>query len=337
MNDPVTLAAAVGKARRTAGLLRMGGILLLCAGGLAARQDPTAKPAGESKSAAAAATYAGSEACQVCHDEIAKAFVKNPHNVLEKVPARGWKGKACESCHGPASKHTESVAAADVRNPAKLAAAEADRACLNCHLKSPSQAGRLQSGHAKNQVSCAGCHTVHKPGPGEGEPGFAPRKAAAINRQCASCHTPVWAEFQRPHRHKLPESAMSCVDCHDPHGSLLARQVRTVSGNEAGCLKCHGDKRGPFVFEHASVRLEGCKTCHEPHGSANPRMLVRHEVRFLCLECHDSGTPAMAAKSGVIGGGIPPAFHDLRSPRFRNCTVCHMKVHGSQVNRALLR
>jgi hypothetical protein len=41
--------------------------------------------------------------------------------------------------------------------------------------------------------------------------------------------------------------------------------------------------------------------------------------------------------SGVIGGGVPPAFHDLRSPRFRNCTVCHLKVHGSQVNRALLR
>jgi DmsE family decaheme c-type cytochrome len=314
----------------------MGGMLLFCAIGLAARQEPAAKPAEEAKPAAATA-YAGSEACQMCHEEIAKAFEKNPHYALERVPARGWKGKVCESCHGPAAKHTESVAAADVRNPAKLAVAEADRVCLKCHLNQPSQANRIQSAHAKSQVSCVGCHSIHTRGPGDSEPGFAPRKPAAINRQCASCHTPVWAEFQRPHRHKLPEGAMSCVDCHDPHGSLLPRLVRTSLGNQVGCLKCHGDKRGPFVFEHAPVRLEGCKTCHEPHGSANPRMLARAEVRFLCLECHVNGTASAAAASGVIGGGIPPAFHDLRSPRFRNCTVCHMKVHGSQVTRALLR
>jgi DmsE family decaheme c-type cytochrome len=130
---------------------------------------------------------------------------------------------------------------------------------------------------------------------------------------------------------------MSCADCHNPHGSFFPRLHRTASSNEPGCFRCHGDKRGPFVFEHAPVRLEGCQTCHEPHGSANPRMLTRHEVRFQCLECHSgiAATPA-SAQSGT-SGGVPPAFHDLRSPRFRNCTVCHIKVHGSHVNRALLR
>jgi DmsE family decaheme c-type cytochrome len=330
MNVPVTLPVAIGKARRRAGLLLTGGLLLLSTGGLAA------PPAGEAQPAAAPA-YAGSEICRGCHEDLSKAFEKSPHYTLERIPARGWQGKVCEACHGPASKHAESAAAAEVRNPAKLAAGEADRTCLKCHLNQPWQANRVQSAHAKSQVSCAGCHTIHKRGPGDSEPGFAPRKPAAINRQCASCHTSEWAEFQRPHRHKLPEGAMSCVDCHDPHGSPLPRQVRTGSANEAGCLKCHGDKRGPFVFEHAPVRLEGCKTCHEPHGSANPRMLTRAEVRFQCLECHVNVTGAAAAASGVIGGGIPPAIHDLRSPRFRNCTVCHLKVHGSQVNRALLR
>jgi hypothetical protein len=34
---------------------------------------------------------------------------------------------------------------------------------------------------------------------------------------------------------------------------------------------------------------------------------------------------------------VPPAFHDLRSPRYQNCTVCHQKVHGSYADRNLLR
>jgi hypothetical protein len=42
------------------------------------------------------------------------------------------------------------------------------------------------------------------------------------------------------------------------------------------------------------------------------------------------------AASGTLGG-IPPAFHDLRSPQFRNCTLCHVKIHGSNVNQELLR
>jgi DmsE family decaheme c-type cytochrome len=341
MNVQVTHAVAVRKARRAAGLFLLGGILLYFPGSLAARQEQAGKPAAEAKPVeeakpAAPATLVGSEACQACHEDIFKSFQKNPHQTVEKSAAKGWQGKACESCHGPGSRHAESVLAADIRNPAKMAAAEADRTCLKCHLKQPSQANRIQSLHARSDVGCAACHTVHKPGPGGSEPGRAPRKAAAVNAQCVSCHSPVWAEFQRPHRHKVNENAMSCADCHNPHGSFRPRLASVASANEPGCLRCHGDKRGPFVFEHAPVRLEGCQTCHEPHGSANPRMLTRHEVRFQCLECHSGLGAAAAAQSGT-SGGIPPAIHDLRSARYRNCTVCHIKVHGSQVNRALLR
>ncbi len=132
---------------------------------------------------------------------------------------------------------------------------------------------------------------------------------------------------------------MSCVDCHNPHGSLLPRSVQVAHGNEPGCMKCHGDKAGPFTFEHPPVQMEGCSTCHEVHGSANPRMLTRHEVRFVCLECH-SNLPLPAATGGAAPnalGVVPPAFHDLRSPRYQNCTICHQKIHGSYVNRVFTR
>ena len=128
---------------------------------------------------------------------------------------------------------------------------------------------------------------------------------------------------------------MSCVNCHNPHGSVLPGQMQTARANEPGCFNCHGDKAGPFVFEHAPVRLEGCQACHEPHGSANPRMLTRHEVRFVCLECH-ANLPSLSPVNAALGS-VPPAFHDLRNPRFANCTICHQKVHGSWVDRELLK
>src|SRR5271163_2978782 len=74
--------------------------------------------------------YAGSEACATCHEDISNAFAKSPHHAVENDAKRGWKGRACESCHGPAQKHTESASAADIRNPSKLAAAAADQLCL---------------------------------------------------------------------------------------------------------------------------------------------------------------------------------------------------------------
>lgn len=275
--------------------------------------------------------YAGSEICQTCHEDIFKAFHKSPHHAVEADKRRGFEGRSCESCHGPAQKHTESLSVEDIRNPGKLAAAAADKICLSCHLNQPTHVGRLQSSHMKDQVSCTSCHKVHANGGHD----LVVRQAAAVNEQCANCHLNVWAQFQQPNHHKLPEGAMSCVDCHNPHGTIRPAMMQSFGANEPGCFNCHGDKRGPFTFEHAPVRFEGCGACHEPHGSANPRMLIRQEVRLVCLECH-ANLPVTTNARPVIGV-VPPSFHDLRSPRFQNCTVCHQKVHGSHVDRNLLR
>jgi DmsE family decaheme c-type cytochrome len=263
----------------------------------------------------------------MCHEDIFKAFQKNPHHLVETDKKYKHTGQACESCHGPGSKHAESMNAADIRQPAKLRPAETDRICLACHLNQPTHIGRINNSHAKNQVSCVACHSIHKNGPD----GLVPRRPAEVNAQCAECHTGVWASFQRPYKHPLPEGAMTCVDCHNPHGSVF-RNLQTVNANEPGCFRCHGDKRGPFPFEHAPVRLEGCPACHQPHGSANPRMLTRAQVQFVCLECHANLPGPTPPANGTLGT-VPPAFHDLRVPRFQNCTICHQKVHGSYVSR----
>lgn len=294
-----------------------------------------AKKTAVEKTVAEKPTFVGTEVCQTCHEDMAKAFNRNPHHAVETQVKRGFVGKACESCHGPGSNHIASASAADIRNPAKLSPAEADRNCLTCHLNQPTQVGRIMSSHAKNEVACTACHKVHANGP----LGLVARKPAVVNELCSGCHLSAWAQFQKPYTHRLVQNAMSCVDCHNPHGSFRPGMMQLARANEPGCLKCHSEVRGPFTFEHAPVRFETCGTCHEAHGSANPRMLVRQDVRQVCLECH-ANLPNQRAAPGVVAsalGVVPPASHDLRSPRYRNCTVCHQKIHGSFVDRNLLR
>lgn len=270
--------------------------------------------------------YAGSEACAICHEDLVKEFQKTRHQALEKEPGRGWQGKSCEACHGSGVKHSETTDLADIINPAKQKAIIENNACLGCHVNQTARVGRILSGHAKDQVACSQCHKVH-PKPGEL---LFERRKPQINALCGACHQTVWASFQRPHGHRLREGAVACTDCHNPHNPSGYAARRVAFGNEPSCFNCHGALRGPFVHEHAPVRLEGCGSCHAPHGSPNPKLLTRHEVAITCLECH-----------GAIGisqaGATPPAFHDLRTARFRNCTTCHRKIHGSQVDRSLQR
>ncbi|MCX6621521.1 MAG: hypothetical protein NTY38_10655 [Acidobacteria bacterium] len=132
-------------ARRKAGppvaVFLFSGLLLLSAVSLSGAAQEKAAPVQPAAGAEAAtaptdnkpATFVGSETCQTCHEDIFKAFQKNPHSVVEKDKRRKWDGKACESCHGPGSKHAESVAPADIVNPSKVKPAVADRGCLSCH------------------------------------------------------------------------------------------------------------------------------------------------------------------------------------------------------------
>src|ERR1700733_14356589 len=59
-------------------------------------------------------------------------------------------------------QHAGAAHASLIRNPANLTAAATDKICLTCHLNQPTQVGRLESSHARNQVACTACHKVHE-------------------------------------------------------------------------------------------------------------------------------------------------------------------------------
>jgi DmsE family decaheme c-type cytochrome len=267
-------------------------------------------------------------ACVDCHEDQVKAIGRNPHSRLAlagpKRPAVAG-DQICASCHGDTAVHMESSGSTPVERP--MAGRVGSDFCLSCHDQSHDRASFARSIHQNSAtVNCTSCHSVHS-SVGAGEHLLA-RPQAAL---CATCHQTQASQFRnKPFSHRLETGVVSCVSCHDPHGRPAGRGIRLGRDGELPCLSCHAEKRGPFVFNHVLRGAGDCLSCHQPHGSSNPKMLTRARVDQLCLECH-------SPINGKTLGAQPPSFHNLLSPRYRNCTVCHVAVHGSNSSPALLK
>src|SRR5262245_3695327 len=66
-------------------------------------QAPDSNP--QAPSVPSGNNYVTSATCASCHEELAKTFSKNPHQILEISGTKGWKDQSCESCHGPGEAH----------------------------------------------------------------------------------------------------------------------------------------------------------------------------------------------------------------------------------------
>jgi DmsE family decaheme c-type cytochrome len=282
--------------------------------------------------------FVGSEVCQACHTDIAQGFNRNPH--FESI-AKGNRPPAatgCEGCHGPGSAHIAGGGdvSAIIRFDELAPVAVLDR-CLTCHADDLGKMRIRRSSHSTAEMSCVSCHSIHK------SKEIGPLLAKRETELCYTCHRQVNAQFNLPFKHRVNEGSIQCSDCHNPHGAPEATwaaagsrtMVNHAAGNDIACVGCHTDKRGPFVYEHAPVRVEGCATCHNAHGSTNARLLTRPAAFTMCLECHNG-----VAGFGTRGDGIPNptvGFHNIANPQFQNCVTCHSRIHGSNADRLLRR
>jgi DmsE family decaheme c-type cytochrome len=172
----------------------------------------------------------------------------------------------------------------------------------------------INSIHTKNDVSCISCHSPHHAQTTEY---LLTKKQPDL---CYGCHLQQKAQFEMPFHHRVNEGLVQCSDCHNVHGTVGPKQVRTSSSQDAVCFTCHTDKEGPFVYEHAAVKINGCPACHVVHGGPNAHMLKLSNVNLLCLQCHTT-----SSFSGAPGA---PSFHN-QAAFFQACTLCHVAIHGS--------
>ncbi|MGA2711732.1 MAG: DmsE family decaheme c-type cytochrome [Bryobacteraceae bacterium] len=246
--------------------------------------------------------YVGSEVCKTCHADVALNFYKNPHNKSvvsgKEEPAK----TGCEGCHGPGGDHVAArggkgtIGAFSTFTPGRKL-----ETCLGCHSKDITRANIQWSPHTEADVVCTNCHSIHKPA----TPRFLLAKVQT--ELCYSCHASERAQFEMPSKHRVNEGVVRCSDCHNPHGSSAATSrmggssamLQPAFDNEEPCLKCHVDKRGPFIFEHPSLRVEGCEACHVPHGSNSFAFVCAGRLCLLCASNVTTAREHSDAKTSV--------------------------------------
>lgn len=268
--------------------------------------------------------YAGTEACRACHKEEVASYDRGPHWRTETGKHKGPQWQGCEACHGPGKAHVDSGGdTSKIIRLDALSAKQASLRCLACHEKSEKHANFMGSVHLANGVGCTSCHSIHAAKVGHN------LLVAAQPSLCYQCHRAVEPDFSKPSHHRVNEGLMSCSDCHNPHGSFLPHNLQASFSQGQVCEKCHVDTVGPFVFEHAPVKEQGCVACHSPHGSTNPHLLSRPTINQLCIECHST----ILAKS--IAPGVP-TFHN-QAQKYQQCVLCHVAIHGSNTDPTLFK
>ncbi|HZL53400.1 MAG TPA: DmsE family decaheme c-type cytochrome [Terracidiphilus sp.] len=294
------------------------GASVLCA--TASGASPAKGKAADTQTkAAASGDFVGSDTCVTCHEEVGKKFADNPHTKM--VQMHGSNGATCENCHGAGKAHVDGGGdVTKIFNPAKHSTQEVDEKCLSCHASAHPNFDR--SPHAKANVGCISCHSVHA----------SDAKAEHLLKAsqpalCFQCHSDVKPQFGMPFHHRVNEGAVNCTDCHDVHGTFGNNNLRSTADQNAICTKCHMEKRGPFIYEHAAVKGEGCLACHTPHGSQNARLLNVPSINVLCAQCHST-----VATSAIHNPTLLSQSSDVTP-----CIDCHTMIHGSNLDPFLKR
>jgi DmsE family decaheme c-type cytochrome len=272
------------------------------------------------------AKYVGEKVCASCHNTEAGTFGHTQHAKIFRQNPRNDREKAvCEACHGPGSAH-----AANTSDHSKIIGFSKEWGtdvktmngqCLGCH-DGGERIYWSGSIHQKNQLACSDCHN---PMARFSQNGLL--RKPSISETCMLCHQQQRLEFKKKSHMPLPEGKMSCVDCHNPHGTNGPRLLKGGTVNKT-CYTCHAEKRGPYLWEHAPVR-QNCLNCHEPHGSINDKLLQLPRPT-LCNNCHTlTGAMGHGAKTITPNAAGGAAFANTDQTVGRSCQNCHAQIHGS--------
>lgn len=167
--------------------------------------------------------FAGSESCSQCHEKASGYW----ESKMGRTRSEGAEcatchmsqlsatvkeeGVACERCHGPASAHASSNGGSGVRRPSKLAPAERDATCAQCHSEGGGgHVAALAASKCKvasgDRLWCNSCHDPHRTiGVAERDSHYRPK--------CRTCHAKAHADVT---------DRSDCLGCHMPKRDVAA-------------------------------------------------------------------------------------------------------------------
>ncbi|MBI2301563.1 MAG: hypothetical protein HYU66_21890 [Armatimonadetes bacterium] len=255
----------------------------------------SASPADEKKPA-----YVGTDSCMRCHIDFARRWAALDHSkklLAQEAPEK----RGCEACHGAGGDHVAGRRKQIVRWKALDADARSG-ICLPCHAKL--DAKLWDAGPHHKVASCDTCHEVHR------DTGRDKMLRAAAGKDCDPCHADIADKIKAKLHHPVPEDTLSCVSCHNPHGTADSHLLSQPMGQLCG--ECHGDDV-PKPETHAAKEW---KLGHGKDAKGHePECRMCHDQQTFCQECH--AVPIPHPDNFVTEHG------DLAKERQATCLQCH--------------
>ena len=185
--------------------------------------------------------FAGTAACQDCHDDVSIKKAKGYHKNL-----------SCEGCHGPAAKHAEDPSSA------KPTAPRDRKSCPVCHIydaSRPTGFPQINPTTHNPVKACITCHNPHDPVPPK------------VPQECSACHGQI-ERTKAVSSHAL----LACTTCHKVpplHKTAPRSALPSKPETREFCASCHGkgaaQKDAPKVDVSAHGARFQCWQCHYPH------------------------------------------------------------------------
>ena len=222
-------------------------------------------------------------------------------------------GIACESCHGPASKHVEKptskVYIASLSDPVRQ-----NEVCLQCHMRNRDM--RLKD---HNMSELFGDAKDYPAGYEAGKP-LSEYKFVApftLGHETKEFYANGAAKKNRTQGNEFVHSmkgkhGVTCINCHNPH--TLEPTAEKNTGNDL-CMKCH--TFGSVIGPHQDSLARHTRHKEDSKGS-------------LCVECHmpkvgkHTGKSPITVRSHLFGFTTPDETVKYNMPDETNaCFSCH--------------